>query len=136
MTLLSYQIPSSPDDSKIFFTIQRLQSPSYLPREVYSIGTVAPDPHDLWYKQFPDYISLSILPADLTCNGQHSFLKSVSHYVIMGGLLYKHDFNGILLQSLTISEIPYTIKEVHDGNFGGHFSGLAVAKCILHLGYY
>ncbi|KAH9291841.1 hypothetical protein KI387_042973, partial [Taxus chinensis] len=82
------------------------------------------------------YLSLSILPPDLTCNGQRAFLKRASRYVIMGGLLYKCGFDGILLRCLTSSEIPYTIKEVHDGICGGHFSGLAVAKHILRLGYY
>lgn len=86
--------------------------------------------------QYSDYLSLSILPPDLTRNGQCTFLKKVSHYVIMGGLLYKRGFNGILLQCLTISKIPYTIKEVHDGICEGHFSGLTVAKHILLRAYY
>lgn len=55
---------------------------------------------------------------------------------MLGGLLYKRGFDGLLLRCLSTTEIPYTIKEVHDGICGGHFSGLAVAKRILRLGYY
>ncbi|KAH9296930.1 hypothetical protein KI387_028612, partial [Taxus chinensis] len=111
MACLASQIPASLADSKIFVTIQRLHSPSYLPHDVYSIRIDTLYPSDLWYKQYSDYLSLSILPPDLTRNGQRAFLKKVSHYVILGGLLYKHGFDGILLQCLTSSKIPYTIKE-------------------------
>ncbi|KAH9317071.1 hypothetical protein KI387_018840, partial [Taxus chinensis] len=66
MTFLASQIPTSPFESKIFVTVQRLQSPSYLFRDINLVGTIEPDPCDLWYKQFAEYLSLSILPPDLT----------------------------------------------------------------------
>ncbi|KAH9306712.1 hypothetical protein KI387_011116, partial [Taxus chinensis] len=91
---------------------------------------------DTWYHQFHDYLTTSVLPPDLTSNGKRAFLKSVSCYVVMGGLLYKRGFYGILLRCLTGAEVTYTIQQIHDSICGGHFSGLAVAKRILRLGYY
>ncbi|KAH9306145.1 hypothetical protein KI387_010549, partial [Taxus chinensis] len=67
-----------------------------------------------WYHQFHDYLTTSVLPPDLTSTGKRTFLKRVSRYVVMGGLLYKRGFDGILLRCLTDAEVTYTIQQVHD----------------------
>ncbi|KAH9329251.1 hypothetical protein KI387_001359, partial [Taxus chinensis] len=70
----------------------------------------------------------------LTPNGRRSFVQRANRYTILGGLLYKRGFDGILLRCLKTHESSKAIQEVHDGICGGHFSGLAVAKRILRLG--
>ncbi|KAH9323722.1 hypothetical protein KI387_018361, partial [Taxus chinensis] len=136
MACLASQIPAAPTDSDMFVLVQQIFAPSYSAPVVCMINTVSTNSQETWYHQFHNYLTTSVLPPDLSSNSKCSFLKSVSRYVVMGGLLYKRGFDGILLRCLTGAEVTYTIQQVHDGICGGHFSGLAVAKRILRLGYY
>ncbi|KAH9312597.1 hypothetical protein KI387_027632, partial [Taxus chinensis] len=49
-----------------------------------------------------------------TSTGKRAFLKHVSRYVVMGRLLYKRGFDGILLRCLIGAEVTHTIQQVHD----------------------
>ncbi|KAH9293832.1 hypothetical protein KI387_040964, partial [Taxus chinensis] len=47
-------------------------------------------------------------------NGRRSFILRANRYTILGGILYKRDFDGILLRCLKSLEASKAIQEVHD----------------------
>ncbi|KAH9332100.1 hypothetical protein KI387_043681 [Taxus chinensis] len=123
------------EDSRLYVAVQRLDQPSHL-RKLTSIHAITTHTQDEWYQQIVDYLSYSVLPPDLTPNGRRYFILRANHYTILGGILYRRGFDGNLLRCLKTLESSKAIQEVHDGIYGGHFSGLAVSKRILRLGYY
>ena len=57
-------------------------------------------------------------------------------YVIIGDILYKRSFNGILLRCLHDKEIGTTLEHAHGGACGGHFNGRSVYGKLIRMGYW
>ena len=60
-------------------------------------------------------------------------LKSVS-YQIIDGILFKKNYDGVLLRCLEKEDAKKVITELHDGPVGGHFSEDMTAHKILRAG--
>ncbi|KAH9318899.1 hypothetical protein KI387_020668, partial [Taxus chinensis] len=135
MASLASLIPPFTEDSQLSMVVQRLNQPSHL-GQLTSINVVTTNTQDERYQNIFDYLSRLVIPPDLISNGRISFILCANRYTILGGILYKCGFDGILFRCLKTLESSKAIQEVHDDIYGGHFSGLAVAKRILHLGYY
>ncbi|KAH9320934.1 hypothetical protein KI387_015573, partial [Taxus chinensis] len=113
MASLASLIPPFTEDSRLYVAVQRLDQPSHL-GQLTSINAVTTHTQDEWYQQIVDYLSHSVLPPDLTSNGRRSFVQRANRYTILGGLLYKRGFDGILLRCLKTHESSKAIQEVHD----------------------
>ena len=62
-------------------------------------------------------------------------LKSAS-YQIIEGILFRKNYDGVLLRCLQKEDAKKVMTELHDGPAGGHFSGDTTAHKILRVGYY
>ena len=62
-------------------------------------------------------------------------LKSVA-YQINDGILFRKNYDGVLLRCLEKEDAKRVISELHDGPPGGHFSGDTTAHKILRARYY
>ncbi|KAH9321260.1 hypothetical protein KI387_015899, partial [Taxus chinensis] len=113
MALLASLILPFTEDSRLYVAVQRLDQPSHL-RQLTSINVITTNTQDEWYQQIVDYLSHLVLPPDLTSNGRRYFILRANHYTILGGILYKRGFDGILLWCLKTPESSKAIQEVHD----------------------
>ena len=62
-------------------------------------------------------------------------LKSAG-YQIIDGILFRNNYDGVLLICLEKEDAKKVIAELHDGPAGGHFSGDTTSHKILRAGYY
>ena len=62
-------------------------------------------------------------------------LKSVVYHII-DGILFRKNYDGVLLRCLEKEDAKKVITELHDGLAGGHFFGDTTAHKILKAGYY
>lgn len=65
------------------------------------------------------------------------YLRKLSlKFFLSGGVLYKQNYNSILLRCMNKEEANQIIMEVHEGSFGTHASGHTMVKKILRANYY
>ena len=57
-------------------------------------------------------------------------------YVIIGNILYKRSFNGILLRCLYDEMIGTALEHAHGGACEGHFNGRSVYGKFMRMGYW
>ena len=62
-------------------------------------------------------------------------MKSAS-YQIVEGILFRKNYNGVLLRCLEKEDAEKVMSELHDGPAGGHYSGDTTTHKILRAGYY
>ena len=56
--------------------------------------------------------------------------------MLINDILYRKDFNGVLLRCIYSDQIAQVLHEFHAGHSGGHFSPRTTAYKILRAGYY
>ena len=62
-------------------------------------------------------------------------IKSAAYHII-DGILFRKNYDGVLLKCLEKEDSQKVIIELHDGPAGGHFSGDTIANKILRTRYY
>eukprot|EP01018_Ginkgo_biloba_P009220 Gb_23142 [translate_table: standard] len=93
-------------------------------------------PNSPWYHDIYTYLHDHILLLDLSHKQIKSFIQCASRYVILGNTLYHRGYDGTLLKCLNSKEANVAIKEVHEGIYGAHTSGMVLAKKLLRTRYY
>lgn len=56
--------------------------------------------------------------------------------MILGDVLYKWSFDGIILYYLELYDQQIAISKCHDSIYDRHLNGTIIAKRILWMGYY
>lgn len=67
---------------------------------------------------------------------QKDFEKVINQFLLSGDMLYKRNFDMVLLRCMDIHKAYLLIKEIHEGFFGIHENGHAMAKKIFRASYY
>jgi hypothetical protein len=62
-------------------------------------------------------------------------MKSLQ-YQLLRGILFRNNYDGVLLICLERQDVDNFLKDIHDGPFSGHFSGDTMAHKVLRVGYY
>jgi hypothetical protein len=57
-------------------------------------------------------------------------------YQLVHGILFRKNYDGVLLQCLEKKEVDKVLKDMHDGPARGHFLGDIISLNILRVGYY
>lgn len=99
------------------------------------LGIIVKD-KNLWHDQLVKFLRDGVLPQELTKSTKKMFKLKASHYSILGYVLYYRGFYGILLRCLERVDSQISISCAHNGISGGHFSGPAIIKRLMHMGYY
>jgi hypothetical protein len=60
----------------------------------------------------------------------------VNQYVLIVDILFRRNFDGILLRCVDENQAPTLIKEFHEGICGGHFAPTATAHKIIRERFY
>lgn len=83
-----------------------------------------------------EYLKWNATPTNLSASKRRTFKQKVSHFAILGDVIYKWSYDDILLIFLELFDQQIAIYTCYDDICGGHFNGKAIAKCILKMGYY
>ena len=62
--------------------------------------------------------------------------RLVAGFFLSGNILYKRNHDMVLLRCVDAREAEQMLIEVHEGSFGTHANGHAMAQKILRAGYY
>ena len=69
-------------------------------------------------------------------NDKRSLRRLFASFFLNGDVLYKRNHDMVLLRCVDENEVEQILKEVHEGSFGMHANGHAMARKILRAGYY
>ena len=81
-----------------------------------------------WYRDLMHYLQAGLLPEHW--NSRALRLKSAS-YQIVEGVLFRKNYDEVLLRCLEKEDATKVMTELHDGPAGGHFLGDTTAHKIL-----
>ena len=87
-----------------------------------------------WMDPILDYLTTEALPEDKSAT--RKVTRQAPHYVLFNEKLYKRTFTLPLLKCLSLSEVDYALREVHEGICRNHLDSRALAYKILQQGYY
>jgi len=89
-----------------------------------------------WYFDIKRYVESKGYPLEASDNDKRALRRLAASFFMSGSILYKGNQDMTLLQCLDAKEANHMIEEVHEGSFGTHANGHAMARKILTAGYY
>jgi hypothetical protein len=89
-----------------------------------------------WFHDIKRYLLNQEYPEDATLLDKKTLRRLSSKFFLSNDVLYKRNHDMVLLRCVDRHEADLLIKEIHEGSFGTHANGHAMAKKILRVGYY
>ncbi|KAH0646568.1 hypothetical protein KY284_034452 [Solanum tuberosum] len=87
-----------------------------------------------WRKPLIEYLEHGRLPEDPQVRAD--IKRRAPQFIFHDGILFRHSYEGLLLQCLDKEEAQQTMKEAHSGTCGAHQSGHKFHFRIKRMGYY
>eukprot|EP00253_Pinus_taeda_P027971 PITA_27971 len=82
------------------------------------------------------YLKNGYSPAHLDHTKKRALRLKAKQYQLINDVLFKRNYDSVLLRCLEKTEAKKVLRELHDGPAGGHYAGDATAHKILRAGYY
>ena len=101
-------------------------------REVLPISA----PSDSWYHDIKFFLLHGNDPEHLDSRRKRALRLISAPYQLIDNILFKKNFEGVLLRCLERNEADSVLPQLHAGPAGGHFGGKNTTHKILKAGYY
>eukprot|EP00253_Pinus_taeda_P013331 PITA_13331 len=82
------------------------------------------------------YLKNGYAPSYLDHTKKRALRLKAKQYQLINDILFRMNYDSVLLRCLEKSEANKVLQELHDGPVGGHYTGDATAHKILRAGYY
>ena len=89
-----------------------------------------------WYFDIKWYIKGKEYLPEASDNDKRKLRRLATSFLLSGNILYKRNHDMVLLWCVDAREAEQMLVEVHEGSFGRHANGHAMAWKILRAGYY
>jgi len=89
-----------------------------------------------WYFDIKRYVESKEYPPEASDNDKRTLRRLAAGFFMSGSILYKRNHDMTLMRCVDAKEANHMIEEVHEGSFGMHANGHAMARKILRAGYY
>ncbi|XP_006606693.1 uncharacterized protein [Glycine max] len=89
-----------------------------------------------WYFDIKRYIKDKEYPREASDNDKRMLRRLAVGFFQSGDILYKRNHDMVLLRCVDAREAKQMLVEVHEGSFGTHGNGHAMAQMILRARYY
>jgi len=89
-----------------------------------------------WYFDIKRYVESKEYPPEASDNDKRTLKRLAAGFFMSGNILYKRNHDMVLLRCVNAKEVENMLGEVHEGSFGTHANGHAMARKILRAGYY
>ncbi|RDX99191.1 rnhA, partial [Mucuna pruriens] len=89
-----------------------------------------------WYFDIKRYLEKGEYPEGAPENSKRTLRRLASDFLLSGVTLYKRNTDMTFLQCVDSQEAEQIMGEVHEGIFGTHVNGHALARKVLRGGYY
>jgi hypothetical protein len=90
----------------------------------------------LWYDDIRHYLQHGSTPHHLDPAKRRVLILNSTSFHLVNGILFRQNFNGVLMRCLEKDEAERVLLELHAGEAGGHFGGDTRAHKVLRAGYY
>ena len=90
----------------------------------------------LWYYDIKCFLQSQVYPPGASLKDKKTLRRLASNFYLNGDILYKRNFDMVLLRCVDRHEADLLMTEVHEGSFGTHSNGHAMAKKMLREGYH
>ncbi|GAU51864.1 hypothetical protein TSUD_416480, partial [Trifolium subterraneum] len=89
------------------------------------VCTVAEEEHDdkPWFYDIKRYLEKQEYPENASATDKKYLRRLASQFFLSGEVLYKRNYDMVLLRCVDKCEADMLIKEIHEGSFGTHASG-------------
>ena len=105
---------------------------SLLDAHLFNVDVIPVEYADVLY-----YLKNNTFPLEYTDKQKHQLIYKMNSYTLIGEVLYKQGWDGILQRCINPSEVQLILKGCHfDEVCGGHFVGLVTAQKALQSGYW
>ena len=111
-------------------TVMRLDRPAH----VFTVEEVKDDKP--WYYDIKCFLQSPIYPPGASLKDKKTLIRLAGNFYLNGDVLYKRNFDMVLLRCMDRHEADILMTEVHEGSFGTHSNGHAMEKKMLRAGYY
>ena len=82
------------------------------------------------------YLKNGYAPTQISYKTKHALILKAKQYEMINDVLFRRNFDSVLLICLEKTEAKKVLQELHDGWAGGHFGGNTTTHKILHTGNY
>jgi len=89
-----------------------------------------------WYEELTFLLHHVTCPKNLNARERRSLRLKSTQYRLINLVLFRVNYDGVLLRCLECEDAYKVLKDIHDGPAGGHFTGNTTAHKILRVGYY
>ena len=110
--------------------IMRLDRPAY----VFAVEAVIDDKP--WYYDIKCFLQKQQYPAGASSKDKKTLRKLAGNFFLNSEVLYKRNYDMVLLRCVDRHEADMLMKEIHEGSFGTHANGHTMSRKILRAGYY
>ncbi|XP_039686891.1 uncharacterized protein [Medicago truncatula] len=113
-----------------------LISVKFLDRPAYVFAAEAVFDNKPWFHDIKVFLQTREYPPGASNKDKKTLRRLSSNFFLNGDILYKRNFDTVLLRCVDKYEADLLIHEIHEGSFGIHPNGHTMAKKILQAGYY
>ncbi|XP_058757655.1 uncharacterized protein LOC131630928 [Vicia villosa] len=118
------------DNEAPSIVIKRLDEPAFC-------GVIDNVPDEKpWFYDIKKFLETQEYLEGASLTDRKTLKRLSAKFFIAGGVLYKRNFDSVLLRCVDRHEAAKIMQEVHEGSFGTHASGHTMARKILRAGYY
>ena len=89
-----------------------------------------------WYYDIKCFLQNQTYPPGVSVKNRKTLRRLSGSFYLNGEVLYKRNFDMVLLRCVDRHEANLLMTEVHEGSFGTHSNGHAMARKMLRAGYY
>jgi hypothetical protein len=89
-----------------------------------------------WYKDLTYLLHHRTCLKNLNPRERRALRLKSAQYRLINSVLFRINYDGVLLRCLEREDADKVLKELHDGPTGGHFAGNTTAHKILRADYY
>ena len=101
-------------------------------REVFPIS----GPSDSWYHDIKFFLLHENAHEHLDSRSKRALRLRSTPYQLIDNILFKNNFEGVLLRCLERNEADSVLPQLHAGPARGHFGGETTTHKVLKAGYY
>jgi len=130
LATLSSMIKVSHPNRVPSISVRFLERPAY----VFSAEVVFDDKS--WFHDIKVFLQTQEYPSGASCQDKKTLRRLSCSFFLNSDVLYKRNFDAVLLRCVDRREADLLMHEIHEGSFGTHSSGYAMAKKASRAGNY
>jgi len=113
-----------------FISVKFLDRPTY----VFAAEAVFDDKP--WFHDIKVFLQTQEYPPGASRKDKRTLRRLSGNFFLNGDILYKRNFDAVLLRCVDKREAELLMQEINEGSFGTHSCGEEMAKKALRAGYY